>query len=213
MVVVVLQHQATRCRAGDDIDVFRESAEAPDVLDPIFARQVHVGIDDRGNAAALLFGDDHLDAVAFEHGDYLLAQAAVVVIDPAAVEVGHRPAGLDRARMAFEPAFEGQPLVAGERTLAMDPDDPLHQQPHKWIVVTEVRERRGQAAEAAEQSSAAEHPITECATLLLGALVLCPPDVLLDRDLRWTGHLAQFATGAEVEPGGDGRLVWVAIAL
>ena len=90
VAVVMLEHQPAGRRAGDDVDPRRQAVEAADILNPVFAGQVHVCVDHGGNAAALLLGDDHIDAVAFEDGDHLLSQTPLVVVDPAAVEVGHR---------------------------------------------------------------------------------------------------------------------------
>jgi len=95
----------------------------------------------------------------------------------------------------------------------MDADDSLHQHPEQRIPVPEIRERRGQTAEPAEQARMAQQPIAQGAALLAGALVLRAPDVLLDADLRWAGDFAELATGAEVEAGGDRRLVRVSVAL
>ena len=91
MAVVVLQHQAAGGGACHDVHLLRDRGQVPDILLAVTAGQVHVGIDHRGDAAALLVGDDDLDAVALENGDRPLAQAPVVVIDPTAVEVRHRP--------------------------------------------------------------------------------------------------------------------------
>src|SRR5438128_3826017 len=93
----------------------------------------------------------------------------------------------------------------------MNADDSLHQHAEQRIAIPEVRERRGQAAEAAEQARVPEQPIAQGAALLTGALVLRAPDVFLDADLRWAGDFAKLATGAEVEAGGDRRLVRVSV--
>src|ERR1700737_4801237 len=92
--VVVLEHQSAGGRAGDDVDAGREHAQPSYVLDTILARQVSVRVDYGRNAAALLAGDDDLDAIALQYRDHLLAQASLVEIDPAAIKVGDRSAGL-----------------------------------------------------------------------------------------------------------------------
>src|SRR5438067_5365774 len=91
MAVVVLQHQPAGGRARHDVHLLRDRGQVPDILLAVAAGQVHVGIDHRGDAAALLIGDDDLDPIALENGDRPLPQAPVVVIDPAAVEVRHLP--------------------------------------------------------------------------------------------------------------------------
>src|SRR5207244_4923646 len=65
----------------------------------------------------------------------------------------------------------------------------------------------------AEQPRVAEHPLAKCAAALLGPLVLRAPDVFLDRHLRRAGHLAEFATGAEVEAGSDRGFLVRTVAL
>src|ERR1700731_3201729 len=93
----------------------------------------------------------------------------------------------------------------------MDADDSLHQNPEQRIAISKVRERRGEAAEPAEQARVSQQPIAQGAPLLPGALVLRAPDVLLDADLRWARDFAELASRAEVEAGGDRRLMRVSI--
>src|SRR5438132_30603 len=189
VTVVVLEHQPARRRAGDDVDVGGKTAEPADVLGAVFPCQVDVGVDDGRNSAALLLGDDDVDAVALEDVHDHFAQTPLVVVDPAAVEVGHCPSGdplpgpphKGEGTIALEPALEGQPLIAGERALAVDADDLLHDEPHQRISVSEIGQRRRHAPEPAQQPGVSQDPIAECPALLLGALVLRPPDVLLDR--------------------------------
>src|ERR1700724_1927092 len=52
-----------------------------------------------------------------------------------------------------------------------------------------------------------EQPVSQRPALFACALVLRAPDVFLDADLRWAGDLTELAPGAEVEAGGDGRLL------
>src|SRR5258708_36397432 len=95
----------------------------------------------------------------------------------------------------------------------MDADDSLHQQTEQRIAIPEIRERRRQAAEAAEQARVRQQPIAEGAAFLTGAFVLRAPDVLLDAHLRRAGYFAELAPGAEVETGSHRRLVRISIAL
>ena len=220
--IVVLEHQSAGGRAGDDVDAFRELAQASHVLDPVLARQVGVRVDHGRDATALLPGDDDLDSVPLEHGDNLLAELSFVEVHPAAVEVSDRATRPDPALplsgrgifpvVALEPALEGQPLILRQRPLVVNPGHSLHHQPEERVAIAEIRQRRGQAAEPAEQPRVPQQPIAQRAAFLPGALVLCAPDVLLDADLRWAGDFAELAAGTEIEPGGHRRLVLVSIA-
>src|SRR5438132_617644 len=99
VTVVVLEHQPARRRAGDDVDVGGKTAEPADVLGAVFPCQVDVGVDDGRNSAALLLGDDHVDAVALEDVHDHFAQTPLVVVDPAAVDGQLRRTG-DFAELA-----------------------------------------------------------------------------------------------------------------
>src|SRR3989442_11112517 len=94
MPVVVLEHQATGGRAGDDVDAGGEHAQPSHVLDTVLARQVGVRVNYGRDAAALLARDDDLDPIALQYRDHLLSQPSFVEIDPAAIEVGDRSAHL-----------------------------------------------------------------------------------------------------------------------
>src|ERR1700693_5283323 len=211
--VVVLEHQSAGGRAGDDVDAGGQRAQPSHILDAVLTRQVGVGVDHGRDAAALLARDDDFDAIALQHRDHLLAQAPLVEIDPAAVEVRDRASdgGFDSGA-ALEPSLERQPLILREWPPPVDADESFHQQAEERIAVAEIRERRRQAAESAEQARVPQQPIAQGATFLPRALVLGAPNVLLDADLRRAGHFAELAPGAEVEAGGDGRLVLVSVA-
>src|SRR6266550_8395626 len=109
--------------------------------------------------------------------------------------------------MALEPAFEGQPLILRQRPATVDPDEALHQHAEERVAIPEVGERGGHAAQLPQQSRSPEHPVPKAAALFAGALVLGAPYVFLDADLRRAGHLAELASGAEVEARGDCRLL------
>src|ERR1700730_3697159 len=221
--IVVLQHQATGGRARDDVDAFREHAQPSHVLDAVLACQVGVRVDHGRDTAALRAAADDLDPGALQHRDHLLAQASLVEIDPAAIEVSDRPSSGPHPALPqrgrgilpvppFEPVLEGQPLILRQRPPPVDADESLHQQADERIAVPEIRERRGQAAEPAEQPRVPQQPIAQRAAFLPGALVLCAPDVLLDAHLRRAGDFTELAAGAEVEAGGHRRLLLVSVA-
>src|SRR2546427_1440605 len=179
----------------------------PDVLQAVALGQVHVRVDDRGYPAALLARHDDLDAIALQDGDRALAEAPVVVIDPAAVEVRHLAPRFGGSGMSLEPSLEGQPLILWQRPAPVDPHEALHQHAKQRVAVPEVGKRGGHAAQLPEQSRSPEHPVAQGASRFTGTLVLGAPDVLLDADLRRAGHLAELAAGAEVEAGRDGGLL------
>jgi hypothetical protein len=81
----------------------------------------------------------------------------------------------------------------------MDADEALHREAKQRRSIAEIGQRRGHAAERAEQPGVPQHPVPQRPTLVAPPLVLGAADVALDADLRWAGDLAELAARTEIE--------------
>jgi hypothetical protein len=154
---LALEHQrAARRRAHDHRVVARGRGEVADQPAHVRPRVVEQPVGLQRQAAAVLLGDVDGEAVVGEHGDSHLAEARLVVVRPAAVEVHDAALGGRRAVPA-RPCLERPPGEHRHRRVAVDPDGLLDQEPERAVAQRPVRDRRGRGAEPADERGAGDH--------------------------------------------------------